>query len=89
MSLTGAAYLATIGPFASRTNITYYIAASDTLGNVLSSPANAPADYYTLTIGQSSEGGIASSTVILVAFVGLVGIVSIVYLVKRGKKSTK
>jgi hypothetical protein len=89
MSLTGAAYLATIGPFASRTNITYYIAASDTLGNVLSSPANAPADYYTLTIGQSSEGGIASSTVILVAFVGLVGIVSIVYLAKRGKKSTK
>jgi WD40 repeat protein len=91
MSLSGAAYEATLGPFHSGDVVSYYVSATDTSGNTVTSPANAPLSYYTFLVGSSSTGAPTPASesvtnVLLGVAIGAV-IVIVATLVARGKKS--
>jgi WD40 repeat protein len=91
MSLTGAAYKVTFGPFSAGDVISYYVTANDTSGNSASSPSDAPLSYYTFLVGSPSTGASAPPSesvtdVFLGVAVGAV-IVMVATLVARGKKS--
>jgi len=79
MVLSGDIYTATIGPFTSGANVTYYISASDSSDNVASSP------NYAITIGQGIEPVLIIIAVISV--VAIVVILSIVILMRRARSA--
>lgn len=54
MSLANGVYIITIGYFKAEDNVSYYVNATDTLGNFTCSPINAPASYYTLRVPYHS-----------------------------------
>jgi WD40 repeat protein len=92
MTLAGAVYKATVGPFSSGDNVGYYISATDTSGNIASSPADAPLSYHTFTVASSSPGAPVSESMINVLIgVGLGAVIVMVasLVMTRGKKSRK
>jgi hypothetical protein len=92
MTLAGAVYKATVGPFSSGDNVGYYISATDTSGNTASLPADAPLSYYTFTAGASSEGALVSQNMISVLIGVALGAVIVLvasFVMMRGKKSRR
>jgi WD40 repeat protein len=95
MSLTGAAYKATIGPFSSGDVVSYYTTAGDTSGNTAGSPADAPLSYYTITVGTpapkgaTTPEGIQWTSVLIGAGLGAIIAIVVSFVLLRGKKSGK
>jgi WD40 repeat protein len=89
MSLEGAVYKASIGPYSAAMNVSYYINATDTSGNFVCSPLNAPTGYYTIVVGQASTtgGGLDITTIAIIAGVTVAVVAVLAYvLTRRGKK---
>ncbi|HME56474.1 MAG TPA: hypothetical protein VKM55_30015 [Candidatus Lokiarchaeia archaeon] len=96
MSLVGGVFIATVGYFKANDNISYYVNATDTLGRSVCSPANAPANYYSLLIPYHSvppPGGTSNTSTpgfpVAVTLLGLgISIVGMVFITSRRFRSS-
>ncbi len=85
MALVGGVYSTIIGPFSAIDNVSYFINATDTLGNFACSPADAPTSYYTVIIPpHSSPPPYLGPLIIIIAIGGGVAIVSIRSMKRKG-----
>ena len=88
MSQTSATYSSTIGPFSFGSNVTYYVNATDTSGNFVCSPSNAPTSYYNITVAPHSIPPTAPIPIALIAGgIAAAVIVAVAALVMKSKKS--